>query len=1124
MARKPASESRKSREAEANPEKIKRLNQSASNVRQTREVPGQRSSRSSRPFPIVGIGASAGGLEAFSQLLKHLPQEINASLVLVQHLDPTYKSMLTELLSKTTKIPVAEVKDGLRVLPGHVYVIPPNANMTISKGVLHLTRRLEAAPKQTPIDTFLKSLAEDRKMAAIGVILSGTSLDGIEGLRAIKQEGGVTFAQNEASAKYYDLPRSAVHAGVADMVLSPPDIAKELVRLSQHPYFPYFVDEQKTEQILPQSHLGKIFALLLERTGADFSNYKHTTIRRRILRRMMVLRIDKLEGYVGYLKNNPGEAEKLFQEILIHVTGFFREPETFQALKADVFPQLTRNRPQDEPIRVWLPGCSTGEEAYSLGISLTEFLDNFHVKPTIQIFATDINENVLAKAREGIYADVSSVSPGRLRRFFTPSNGNYQINKSIRNMVVFAKQDVIADPPFSKMDLVICRNVLIYLGPVLQKKLVPILHFALKPTGFLVLGNFESIGNFSRLFKPTNAKHRIFAKRLSPAPATVEFFPVRFEAPEIRDTTRTSAKLPQVNPTEQEVLREADRILLSKFSPASVIINSDMEIVQFRGRTGLFLEPAPGKASLNLLKMAKDGLMMELRSAVQKAKTEGTAVRRAGIRILSDNRHITLDMEVVPLRMGGCFMITFEQATSRAAPGAREKVAPLEGEIQGKREAVQLQQELASVKEYLQSIIQEKEASNEELKAANEEIQSSNEELQSTNEELETAKEELQSTNEELTTVNEELQNRNIELGTLNDDLNNLLTSVNIPIVILGSDLRIRRANVPAEKLLNLMPTDIGRSFSELKLNIEAPTLMSHIVEAMDTVSPREADIRDNQGRWWSKWIRPYRTSDNKIEGVVLSFTDIDRLKRVEEKLIANSENLERIVQEKTTQLGDATRLSAIGETAAMVGHDLRNPLQAIANTLHLAKEKAKNASDPTLVNLLDNVQEQAQYVNRIVTDLQDYARPVKATLIAVDATNFLTDILSSFEIPPTIKVVTDIEPGTIIQADPSLLRRALTNIVTNALQAMPKGGRLSIKTVRGDKTVQVNVVDNGEGINQEAAAKIFNPLFTTRAKGTGLGLPIAKRLIEAHEGSIRLTSEPGKGTSITIELPRGTV
>jgi len=418
-------------------------------------------------------------------------------------------------------------------------------------------------------------------------------------------------------------------------------------------------------------------------------------------------------------------------------------------------------------------------------------------------------------------------------------------------------------------------------------------------------------------------------------------------------------------------------------------------------------------------------------------------------------------------------------------------------------------------------VIQEKESSNEELRAANEEIQSTNEELQSTNEELETAKEELQSTNEELTTVNEEIQNRNLELAQLNDDMSNLLTSVNLPIVILGSDLRIRRANPQAEKLLNLLPTDVGRSIADLRLNIDSPDLTAHIIEVMDKVTPKELDIKDNQGHWWTKWIRPYRTSENKIEGVVLTFINVDRLKRAEEKLRSESETLEKLVAEKTSELANAARLSAIGETAAMVGHDLRNPLQVIANTLHLAMEQAKIDHETTLLPLLDTIQEQAEYANRIVTDVQDYARPVSPRFAQVKLAKLFEETLSSLELPKTVKLSTEVEEAvSIIEGDSSLLRRALANIVTNALQAMPRGGRLTIRASRLDNTAIIKVTDSGEGINPETIKKVFNPLFTTRAKGIGLGLPIAKRLVEAHEGKIDVVSDHEKGTIVSIELP----
>ena len=481
-----------------------------STQRKSEEVPVSEQT-SDESFPIVGIGASAGGLEAFTQLLRELPSDVNMALVLVQHLDPTYKSMLTELLSRTTNLTVLEVTDGVRVKPRHVYVIPPNTAMTISERVLHLTARVEVEGKHMPIDHFLLSLAKDQKSRAIGVILSGTSMDGIQGLRAIKDEGGITIAQDEKSAKYYDLPRSAVAAGCVDLVLRPEDIAQELVKLSRHPYVPY-LETEGAENLLPQSDLEKIFGLLRKATKVDFADYKHATIKRRILRRMLILKTEKMEDYLKYLQTNPGELGSLFQDILISVTGFFREPETFEALKHEIFPSILKNRSADDAIRVWVPGCSTGEEVYSLAICLVEYLDRSRVHPSIQIFATDVNEAVLEKARQGVYAASASISAERLRRFFVPTNGSVQVSKPIRRMCVFAKQDVTADPPFSKLDLIVCRNLLIYLGLALQRKLLPIFHYSLKPTGFLVLGDFETVGEFDNIFKLANKRLKIYSK------------------------------------------------------------------------------------------------------------------------------------------------------------------------------------------------------------------------------------------------------------------------------------------------------------------------------------------------------------------------------------------------------------------------------------------------------------------------------------------------------------------------------------------------------------------------------------------------------------------------------------
>ncbi len=959
-------------------------------------------------FPIVGIGASAGGLEAFTLLLQNLPSDLHMALVLIQHLDPTYKSLLTELLSRTTKLAVEEVTDGTRVKPGHVYVIPPNTTMTISRHVLHLNPRVEADRRHTPIDIFLESLAQDQKSRAIGIILSGTSMDGIHGLKAIKDEGGITIAQDEKSAKYYDLPRSAVAAGVVDLILRPHDIAQELVKLSQHPYVPY-LETETAEKLLPQTDLDKIFALLRKATGVDFAEYKHATIKRRILRRMLILKTNKMKDYLNNLKTNPGELSSLFQDILINVTGFFREPQTFDALKQVVFPSITKKRSADDPIRTWIPGCSTGEEVYSLAISLVEYLDHSSVHPPIQIFATDVNETVLEKARNGIYAAsaTASISAERLRRFFVKTNGSYQVNKTIRRMCVFAKQDVTADPPFSKLDLIICRNLLIYLGPVLQKKLLPIFHYSLKPAGFLVLGDFETVGEFDNIFKVAKKRSKIYSKR-----PVVSRKPLDFSTTYIaeRQVGKPTVNRPaESQAPEPEIFKEVDRILLTRYSPASVIVNSELEIIQFRGRTGAFLEPAPGKASLNVLKMAREGMMTDLRGALDRARKSGVTVRKEAIAIRSDEKYLDVNLEVVPLKTNRArpnFLVAFEEALPKPASSAA--LGRAGGEKSGKErraedlKLVRLQRELSSTKDYLQSIIQDKDASNQELKAANEEIQSSNEELQSTNEELETAKEELQSTNEELTTVNEELQNRNLELTQANNDMTNLNASANVPVLMMGSDLRLRSWGPLADKLFNLKASDLGRSIFDIDLGVQLPDFKAIINEVVDNTISKEIEAKGPQGRWYMVRMGPYRTADNKIEGVVLAFVDIDRLKQGEAKLRARSEHLEDLVEERSRMLSNATRLAAIGETAGMVGHDLRNPLQTIINTIHLAKEamKANSAStpekDPRVESALETIREQADFMNKIVSDLQDYAKQAKPNFVEYDIQRLINDSLSS--------------------------------------------------------------------------------------------------------------------------------
>jgi two-component system CheB/CheR fusion protein len=846
----------------------------------------KRSGAPQKAFPLVGVGASAGGLEAFTQLLAHLPQDTGMGFVLIQHLDPKHQSMLTEILSRSTKMPVREVMSGMHVEPDNVYVIPPGTNMSLVDGMFRLVPRTRLRGREMPIDYFLHSLAEQYRTQAIGVILSGTLSDGALGLKAIKAEGGVTFAQEERSAKFHDMPRAAIAAGSVDFILPPEGIARELAQIGSHPYVA-MPKPKHEEQPLPGTTQEKIYAMLQKASGVDFRNYRQTTIKRRISRRMVLNKIDTLEQYLAFLSEKPAEVDALYEDILITVTGFFRDPEAFETLKKRVFPTLLKKRSANSPIRIWVAGCSTGEEVYSIAIALFESLSDTTINPPIQIFATDISDTAIERARTGIYLENSMVdiSPERLRRFFVKVEQGYQVSKTIRDVCVFAKQNIAADPPFSSLDLLSCRNLLIYLEPALQNRIIPFFHYALKPTGFLMLGNAETIGKFGELFVPIDKHGRIYSKRAG-SPRQVLDFGKRPSHPDgLKEGEAAQEPLADEVLAGLDLTRETDRLILSRYAPAGVVVNDAMEVVQFRGRVSAYLEPAPGSASFNLLKMAREGLLVELRSAILRAKKKGTRVRAEGLKVRQDGSVRRVNLEVVPIRPDTkgmrYYLILFEEVEAgrtRPVVPANAKAAERRGERE--EDIARLEQELTATKDYLQSIIEEQEASNEELKSANEEILSSNEELQSTNEELETAKEELQSTNEELTTVNEELGNRNSEMTLLNSDLSNLISAINIPIVMLGVDGRVRRYTQPTEKLLNLIPTDVGRPIHDIKPNIDLPDLRETIKYVIDTVATKEVEVQDRDGKWYLLRVRPYWTMDKRVDGAVMVFLDIDPLKR----------------------------------------------------------------------------------------------------------------------------------------------------------------------------------------------------------------------------------------------------
>ncbi len=837
---------------------------------------------------IVGVGASAGGLEAFTELLDASPTDAGLTFVFVQHLSPNHVSELPGLLSLHTTMPVEQAKDGMQVKPNRVYVIPPNVEMALSGETLQLTPRLHDRTAPTPIDGFFISMAEVACERGIGIVLSGTGSDGANGVRELKACGGITFAQLPSSAKFDGMPRAAEATGMIDLVMTPAQIGAELKEIARHPYVR--ATDRTHLHGVNETDLQQILELLRPVSGVDFRHYKQPTIRRRLLRRMALHRINDVQQYLKLLQADQVELRGLFQDLLIHVTRFFREPESFAALTEQVFPKLLDKRDLDLPIRAWVCGCATGEEAYSLAIELTDFLQRQQSPVRVQIFATDVSETAIEHARAGVYpaSIASDIDPDRLRRYFTRSDGHYRVSKTIRDLCVFARQDLTKDPPFSRLDLVMCRNVLIYMDTVLQRKLIGLFHYALTPNAFLVLGQAESVGTQASLFALTDKKHRVYRKKASTAGGG-QLMTMPREASAVMAPRRLPA--PFVPDHEHGLHGEVSRLILDRYAPAGVVVDGDLQIVQFRGQTGQYLEPAAGEASLNLIKMLREGLLSGVRSAIATARKTHHAATRDDLQVRDGRGWTRVSVTVVPLTAAGGqhYLVLFDliERHPRVAAVGLKAVKTATGK-RGSKPPVGinvLQRELQANREYLQSIIQELEAANEELQSANEEILSSNEELQSTNEELDTAKEELQSTNEELNTVNEELHSRNDELSRVNSDLVNLVGSIQIAIVIVGDDLRIRRFTLMAERVLNLIPSDLDRSIAHINPNIDVPNLAELIVESMDTVTPISRDVRDRQGCWYSMRIRPYKGLDNRIDGAVLALFDIDVLKRSEQSM-----------------------------------------------------------------------------------------------------------------------------------------------------------------------------------------------------------------------------------------------
>jgi len=1108
------------------------------------------------PFPVVGIGASAGGLEAFRRLLGALPADTGMAYVLVQHLDPRHESILAGLLSEATPMAVAEVKGDVRLEPNRVYVIPPSHDIGIGGGLLKLVPRSGTGGAHMPVDYFLRTLAEAQGDRGIGVILSGTASDGTLGLKSIKAEGGITFAQEPDSAKFDGMPTSAIAAGCVDFVLPPEAIARELTRLGRHPYVAPGESDARRSRAVARSRekdgdgLDRILLLLGRASGADFSAYKKTTLERRIARRMAVNRIDTLGEYARHLESNPGEIEALYQDCLISVTSFFRVPEAFEALSERVLPVLLAERSSELPLRVWVPGCATGEEVYSIAICLLERAEGLASRPGLQIFATDLSEAAIEKARAGTYPEsiAQDVSLERLRRFFSKLGDRYRVAKAIREMCVFARHDLARDPPYSRMDLVSCRNVLIYMEPRLQERVIATFHYALSPWGCLMLGPSEGIDRSTTLFAPLDEKHRIYSRKATAVPPRFRLTPAAARG--------EPAKPAQVTPraaARSEVPREADRLLLARYAPPGVLVDEALNVLEFRGDTHPFLEHTHGQASLNLFRMARKGLLLELRQAVQEARSKGAASRKAGLAVRYRGQLRRVTVEVTPIKGPAarerCLLVLFEEAAAVPGKAGLRRTSSARSRTADPREIERLGQKLAETVQYLHTIVQEHEAALEELQSANEEALSSNEELQSVNEELQTAKEEVQSANEELATLNQELQDRNAQLAHANETLkrrgweiqraldyaNAIVATVREPLLILDGELRVEKANRAYYETFGVRPEQtMGRLLYELgDGHWDLPGLRRALTEALPGDGSFEdleveVDVPGSGPRTVALNARHLRYEDGGKERILLAIEDrtgVRRAEREREALLT----LEQVARERA-EAADRVK----DEFVATVSHELRGPLTAMVGWMHIFKAEGSRIDAATLARGLAAIDRGVKAQSRLVADLMDHSRMVTGKFrLSRRVVNLAAVVEAGLDGVRAAADAKDIDlqfrrdPGPLmLLGDADRLQQVVWNLALNAVKFTPRGQRVQVWIGRVENQLHLRVSDTGHGIRPDLLPHVFDRFrqadTSPRSQaGLGLGLGLVRQLVELHGGTVHAES-PGedRGATFTVMLP----
>ncbi len=1069
---------------------------------------------------IVGIGASAGGLEAIAELLGALPSTTGMAYIVVQHLDPRHESLLSEILAKKTAIPVSVALSGEIVQPDHVYVIPPDVTLTVRAGRIELSPRPNAPERSLPVDALFKSLAEASGDNAIAVVLSGGDSDGSLGVQAIRRAGGLTLAQSPETARFSDMPRHAIETDCIDLVLRPSEIANELVRLGQR-LSSTAAGSGQTNRVDPGTDTGEtslrhIFHRLRSAHGVDFTHYKRTTIWRRLERRMTIRRIAGLEEYRRLIDDNPGELAALYQDFLIRVTEFFRDPDSFDALRRYVFPAMCEGLSGKRSLRIWVPGCASGEEVYSVAIALLEYFGDSVPAARIQIFGTDVSETALQNARAGVYSAhaLHDVASERLQRFFTKQNDEYRVVKEVRDLCLFARQDVTHDPPFSRLDLISCRNLLIYLDGVAQQRVLRTFHYALRPEGMLICGPAESMGPSSDLFEQVDTRFRIY--RRLPAHHRGSGMPLIHSSDS--STLTSEKKDTAVDVDTESLLREADRLLLARFAPASLVINHAFTILQFRGHTGPYLEPAGGAPSFDLRRVVRPELLAHITPAIQEASSTGAPFHH-DVR-MEDGRAVSI--ETIPLTGSPgarCFLILFDDEARHPPSGELPAAAVASPESDKDRRLVELERDIAGLRTYLRAAIEEHEAVEEELKSAHEEMLSANEEFQSTNEELETSKEELQSTNEELTTTIDELRHRNRELAVLNAELDEtrrgterarsyadaIIDTVRQPLAVLDSGQRILRVNPAFSFDLEVSREEAeGRLLHEIdngRWNIpELRQRLHHVVSGARTMEDYEVSVElARQGR------RVMSLNARKLPGdaergdlLLVAFNDVTVRAGITAGLVATNERKD--------------------EFLAMLGHELRHPLTPIMHAIYLLR---LGNPEPAIAGLVDTIDTEAHRLQRFVDELLDVARigrglievrrePVDLVSVIREATAAVQPFIQDRQ--HALSLILPAAP-VLVNGDSGRLHQVITNLLENAAKYTDPGGQITLTLEQRDGGAVLSVRDNGIGIARENLEHVFEPFKRARgalaggSSGLGLGLNLVRRVIELHGGHIKATS-----------------